>query len=70
MAAPRRIAPGHWKYGKWDIYYDAKPIPTTACDWNFVHEDYDGAPDANDNRCGTGKDVADCLNQIRDMEDA
>lgn len=70
MAAPRRLSPGHWTYGDWSIDYDPKPIPTTACDWNFVHKDFDGAPDANDHRCGTGKDVADCLNQIRDMEDA
>lgn len=39
-------------YRGWHIYYDPPPIPTRSCDWQFYHDDFDGAPDAGDNRCG------------------
>lgn len=41
------------KYGSWSIAYNPPPIPVRVCDFQFWHDDYDGAPDANDNRCGT-----------------
>lgn len=56
-------------YGPWSIYFDPPPIPTRECDWHFVHADFDGAPDANDNRCGSAASFADALNAIDDMED-
>ena len=31
------------------ISYYAPPIPIRTCDWQWVHEDYDGP---EDNRCG------------------
>lgn len=34
------------------ISYDPPPIPVRTMDWHYVHSDYDGAEDANDNRCG------------------
>lgn len=37
-------------YKGWGIKYNPKPIPTNIYDFDVVHEDYDGAPDANDNR--------------------
>lgn len=39
-------------YRDWQIAYDPPPIPARTCDWQFWHNDYDGAPDANDNRSG------------------
>lgn len=34
----------------------------------FVHQDYDGAPDAKDNRHGEGT-MVDCIIQINQIED-
>lgn len=39
-------------YRDFRIYYEPPPIPVRDCDWHWVHEDYDGAEDANDNRYG------------------
>jgi hypothetical protein len=48
------------EYRGYRIYRDPKPVPThIAGDWSFVHEDYDGAPDGNDNRCGFAQSIAD-----------
>jgi hypothetical protein len=52
----------------WEIYFDPPPIPTRNCDWHFHHKDFDGAPDANDHRCGHGASYEDCLDQIADMD--
>lgn len=41
--------------------------PAPQFDWEFHHEDYDGAPDGNDNRCGRGASAADCMSQIDDL---
>ncbi len=30
------------KYKGWSISYWSKPIPDRRCDWDAVHEDYDG----------------------------
>ena len=38
-----------------------------AAPWEFSHEDYDGAPDAGDQRCGEGKTLEDCIDQINEM---
>lgn len=65
MSSPRRIKPGEWRYGPWLIYYDPKPGPGPV-HWSYVHDDYDGAPDANDNRCGVGADFASCLAAIKE----
>ena len=43
--------------------------PAAAFDWEWRHADYDGAPDGNDRRCGRGASVADCIEQIVDLED-
>lgn len=39
-------------YRQFRIGYDPPPIPVRDFDWYFVHEDYDGAPDSGDSRCG------------------
>ena len=49
--------------------YPASYSPAPEFDWEFLHEDYDGAPDGNDNRCGRGASAADCIAQIDDLED-
>lgn len=36
--------------------------------YEFVHDDYDGAPDANDTRCGHATSIEDAKAQIDDME--
>jgi len=37
--------------------------------YEFVHDDYDGAPDAYDFRCGTASSAEECKELIDDMED-
>ncbi len=37
----------------WNVYCDPPPIPPRCHDWTWVHDDYDGAPDAGDDRHGT-----------------
>ena len=32
--------------------------------YSFVHDGYDGAPDANDHRYGFGSSIEDCIQQI------
>lgn len=38
-------------YRGWNVHFDPPPIPTRMFDWEATHPDYDGAEDANDNRC-------------------
>lgn len=55
-----------WYRQKWRIYLQdngACPFP-----WAFVHDDYDGADDSNDGRCGNGQSEQDCKNQIDEWE--
>lgn len=54
-------------YRGYCITYERKPIPTSAHDWEFSHEDYDGP---EDKRNGTGGSVADCQDQIDDQIDS
>lgn len=58
------------RYGKWRIYrndFTAHPAWMTVA-WEYVHEDYDGAPDAGDNRCGHGASVDACIAEIQEWE--
>ncbi len=56
-------------YGPWRVYYEPPPIPTRAFDWHWYHEDYDGAPDGNDGRCGSESNFAAALCACDDWED-
>jgi hypothetical protein len=58
-----------WTYGPWRISYEPKPIPTTACDYDWWHDDFDGAPDAGDSRCGTAGSPEACIAAIHEWED-
>ncbi len=54
-------------YGKYRIYhYDG--FMRHEWPFGFVHDDYDGAPDAKDNRFGLGKTIEDCIEQINEIE--
>ena len=55
------------KYRGYSIYCDRDCTPLKL-DWNFVHDDYDGAPDANDFRCGREKTIEDCIITINEIE--
>lgn len=58
-----------WSYGPWRISYEPKPIPTTACDYDWWHVDFDGAPDAEDQRCGSLGSIEACVEAIHEWED-
>ena len=40
-----------------------------SSDWCFAHEDYDGAPDGGDNRCGYAASPEACRAEIDMLED-
>ncbi|MCW1431422.1 hypothetical protein [Novosphingobium sp. JCM 18896] len=58
-----------WKYGPWCIEYRPKPILPTAWDFDWWHDDFDGAPDAGDTRRGSVGSLEDCLEAIHEWED-
>src|SRR5215471_13456547 len=51
-------------YRNFHVYYDPPPIPTREFDWHCYHDDYDGAPDAGDNRAFHGPSLWDISYQI------
>lgn len=53
-------------YGKYRIYHNTIGF---GGKWHFSHDDYDGAPDSNDNRAGEGDTVEECLEQIQEQID-
>lgn len=55
-------------YGKYRIYLsDMYNVHGYQFDWS--HDDYDGAFDANDNRCGVAETVEDAKQQIDELEE-
>lgn len=55
----------------WTIQRINPPIPARCgMDWQYVHRDYDGAPDSNDNRCGNAASLFACIEEIKDIEAA
>ena len=57
------------KSGKqYHIAYDPPPIPLRMHDWDWAAEDYDGAPDSGDCRCGTAESYLACVEQINELE--
>lgn len=57
------------RFGSYTITYDPPPIPIRTFDWQFVHDDFDGADDSTDNRCGAAASVEACIAEIRELED-
>lgn len=53
-------------YKNYRIDFNPPPIPSRACDWQFVHVDYDGPPDP---RRGTAASLEDCKQRIDELED-
>jgi len=56
------------RYGNWHIQYDPPPIPVRHWDWQFWHDDYDGAPDSNDNRSGAAASLDAAKAEIDERE--
>lgn len=56
------------RVGDWHIYFEPPPIPCRNSDWHFYHDDYDGAPDANDMRAGHAESYEGCLREIAEIE--
>lgn len=54
-------------YKGYTIYYDPKPIPTDKMDWSWYHQDFDGAPDSNDRRCGASASIEAAILDINDL---
>ena len=54
-------------YGKWRIYIS--DIDDARMAWAYAHDDYDGAPDAGDYRCGYTATVEACKAEIDWMTD-
>lgn len=55
------------RYRGFIITYDPPPIPIRSCDWQFVAEGYDGAPDSGDYRCGSAATEDDAMEQIDEL---
>lgn len=58
-------------YVRYVVYRDFEISPSSVSyspetDWSWVHKDFDGAPDGNDNRYGYGSSIEDCKTQIDD----
>lgn len=53
-------------HGKWRIYLSDCDHPQFQ--YAYCHDDYDGAPDANDNRCGHASSVEKAKEQIDECE--
>lgn len=52
------------KVGPWTITFDPPPIPNRCFDWQYRHDDYDGADDSLDNRHGHCATFEECLGEI------
>jgi hypothetical protein len=64
----------HWSYTmtnsyiEWTITFDPKPISSRSFDYDFYHQDYDGALDGDDIRCGNACSIEDAKIQIDEIE--
>ncbi len=54
-------------YRGYKITHSLKPIPTSAFDFNFAHEDYDGAPDSHDVRSGNAGSIVEAKELIDEI---
>lgn len=57
------------RYGPWRIAPADWLRPSPAFDWDWWHEDFDGAEDAGDHRCGSAASLPDCIEAIHEWED-
>ena len=56
------------RYRDYTLLFIPKPIPDRRHDWDFWHDDYDGAEDAHDPRCGTAASPDECRSEIDEIE--
>ncbi|KQV83278.1 hypothetical protein [Rhizobium sp. Root1220] len=61
-------------YRDYWISFNPKPVPASCgVDWDWHHDDFDGAPDGNDNRCGCSASLeaakADIDEQIDELDE-
>lgn len=54
-------------YRKYRIYIS--DYSGLGMDYTFVHDDYDGAPNAGDHRCGFAESIEACKAVIDEIED-
>jgi len=50
----------------WTIRNVCPPIPLRCFDWEYVHDEYDGAPDAFDDRHGNVASMAEAIEAIEE----
>lgn len=55
-------------YRGWWVSYDPPPIGVRCCDWQFHHDDFDGAEDSGDSRCGSAGSLGEALAEIDERE--
>lgn len=61
------MTPHVFHRGYW-IAFNPKPVPASlGVDWDWWHDDYDGAPDSNDDRCGCAASLEDAKAAIDDQ---
>lgn len=53
---------------QWKFFFDKKPIPIRHHDWEAVHNEYDGAPDANDDRYVTAGSLEAVIELAQEVE--
>jgi hypothetical protein len=54
-------------YKNYRVTYDPPPIPDRSHDWSFVHDEYDGAPDAYDERAGYASSAEAAIAEIEGL---
>ena len=65
----RKTYPIKVEYRGYLIHLDVDGMTPPGEKFIFGHEDYCGAPDSGDNRCGVGITIEDCIEQINDIEE-
>lgn len=55
-------------YGRWRIYVSDN-VEIHGYPYEYVHDDYDGSPDADDNRYGLAQSVDECKAEIDSYEE-
>lgn len=60
------------RYRGYTIEYRPPPIPLRDCDWEYVHQDYDGGPwdsygPPMDDRCGWAASLEDAKRAVDEL---
>lgn len=58
-----------WHRG-WRIYLNSEDLGIASFTYAFEHDDFDGAEDSNDTRCGHAATVDEAKTEIDEYEDA